>query len=95
MTAQLSAPRVGLEPTTTRLTAECSTIELSRITVCRFCFPFVLSTNILIIAHSTDLSTLFFKKIQKVLNTALIHGFVPFLGTFDQLYQPHQPINES
>ena len=25
------APRVGLEPTTTRLTAECSTIELSRI----------------------------------------------------------------
>ena len=25
-------PRVGLEPTTTRLTAECSTIELSRIT---------------------------------------------------------------
>ena len=24
-------PRVGLEPTTTRLTAECSTIELSRI----------------------------------------------------------------
>ena len=23
------APRVGLEPTTTRLTAECSTIELS------------------------------------------------------------------
>ena len=28
----LTAPRVGLEPTTTRLTAECSTIELSRIT---------------------------------------------------------------
>ena len=27
----ISAPRVGLEPTTTRLTAECSTIELSRI----------------------------------------------------------------
>ena len=26
----LTAPRVGLEPTTTRLTAECSTIELSR-----------------------------------------------------------------
>ena len=26
-------PRVGLEPTTTRLTAECSTIELSRITL--------------------------------------------------------------
>ena len=26
-----SAPQVGLEPTTTRLTAECSTIELSRI----------------------------------------------------------------
>ena len=26
-----SAPRVGLEPTTLRLTAECSTIELSRI----------------------------------------------------------------
>ena len=26
----LLAPRVGLEPTTTRLTAECSTIELSR-----------------------------------------------------------------
>ena len=25
------APRVGLEPTTLRLTAECSTIELSRI----------------------------------------------------------------
>ena len=25
------APRVGLEPTTPRLTAECSTIELSRI----------------------------------------------------------------
>ena len=30
-------PRVGLEPTTTRLTAECSTIELSRIIkVCTF-----------------------------------------------------------
>ena len=28
-----STPRVGLEPTTTRLTAECSTIELSRITL--------------------------------------------------------------
>ena len=28
-------PRVGLEPTTTRLTAECSTIELSRI-ICIF-----------------------------------------------------------
>ena len=27
-----SAPQVGLEPTTTRLTAECSAIELSRIT---------------------------------------------------------------
>ena len=26
----LQAPRVGLEPTTTRLTAECSTIELLR-----------------------------------------------------------------
>ena len=33
-----SAPRVGLEPTTTRLTAECSTIELSRniLEVCTF-----------------------------------------------------------
>ena len=32
-----SAPRVGLEPTTLRLTAECSTIELSRITkACAF-----------------------------------------------------------
>ena len=30
LTASLT-PRVGLEPTTTRLTAECSTIELSRI----------------------------------------------------------------
>ena len=30
-TGFLKAPRVGLEPTTTRLTAECSTIELSRI----------------------------------------------------------------
>ena len=28
----LTTPRVGLEPTTLRLTAECSTIELSRIT---------------------------------------------------------------
>ena len=27
----IETPRVGLEPTTTRLTAECSTIELSRI----------------------------------------------------------------
>ena len=27
----LTAPRVGLEPTTTRLTAECSAIELLRI----------------------------------------------------------------
>ena len=32
------APRVGLEPTTLRLTAECSTIELSRI-IPRFRFP--------------------------------------------------------
>ena len=31
-----ATPRVGLEPTTTRLTAECSTIELSRITSYRF-----------------------------------------------------------
>ena len=30
-TGLFQAPRVGLEPTTTRLTAECSTIELSRI----------------------------------------------------------------
>ena len=27
------APRVGLEPTTYRLTAECSTIELSRLNI--------------------------------------------------------------
>ena len=27
------APRAGLEPATTRLTAECSTIELSRIAI--------------------------------------------------------------
>ena len=38
-------PRVGLEPTTTRLTAECSTIELSRKISCfasylRECFAF-------------------------------------------------------
>ena len=32
LTTEPKAPRVGLEPTTTRLTAECSTIELSRIT---------------------------------------------------------------
>ena len=31
LSVDCSAPRVGLEPTTTRLTAECSTIELSRI----------------------------------------------------------------
>ena len=41
----LTAPRVGLEPTTTRLTAECSTIELSRKVSCfasylRECFAF-------------------------------------------------------
>ena len=30
MTLLISAPRAGLEPATTRLTAECSTIELSR-----------------------------------------------------------------
>ena len=39
------APRVGLEPTTTRLTAECSTIELSRKISCfasylRECYAF-------------------------------------------------------
>ena len=32
-------PRVGLEPTTTRLTAECSTIELSRIICYRYVLP--------------------------------------------------------
>ena len=32
------APRVGLEPTTTRLTAECSTIELSRIILNSYTF---------------------------------------------------------
>ena len=31
LTGLFKTPRVGLEPTTTRLTAECSTIELSRI----------------------------------------------------------------
>ena len=36
LTASLP-PRVGLEPTTTRLTAECSTIELSRITLPGVC----------------------------------------------------------
>ena len=41
----LTAPRVGLEPTTTRLTAECSTIELSRKISCfasylRECYAF-------------------------------------------------------
>ena len=42
------APRVGLEPTTTRLTAECSTIELSRI---------ILESNVPSKLH-TDLQTL-------------------------------------
>ena len=37
-TPALKAPRVGLEPTTLRLTAECSTIELSRI-IPRHGFP--------------------------------------------------------
>ena len=36
-------PRVGLEPTTTRLTAECSTIELSRIIWHKF-FPYTFKT---------------------------------------------------
>ena len=37
----LLTPRVGLEPTTTRLTAECSTIELSRIILSLLLFSFV------------------------------------------------------
>ena len=35
----LSTPRVGLEPTTLRLTAECSAIELSRIISLKFYIP--------------------------------------------------------
>ena len=45
-------PRVGLEPTTTRLTAECSTIELSRITL----------ESIVPSKLHTDLSNLYFRK---------------------------------
>ena len=37
------APRVGLEPTTPRLTAVCSTIELSRIIWHKF-FPYTFKT---------------------------------------------------
>ena len=39
------APRVGLEPTTLRLTAECSTIELSRIIILDIYIPSKLHTD--------------------------------------------------
>ena len=44
-------PRVGLEPTTTRLTAECSTIELSRNIYLTIVVDFFLSATFNILSH--------------------------------------------
>ena len=62
------APRVGLEPTTTRLTAECSTIELSRISeflieiLLSFSFPWFAPFRLHIIQCSTiELSRIILK----------------------------------
>ena len=47
----MPAPRVGLEPTTTRLTAECSTIELSRNIYLTIVVDFFLSATFNILSH--------------------------------------------
>ena len=52
------APQVGLEPTTLRLTAECSAIELLRNVCLRS------SNNVIIIPPSSDLVNPFFNFFQ-------------------------------
>ncbi len=52
------APRVGLEPTTTRLTAGCSTIELSRSKVITYLID-VLYNNINSLKKSTVIKDIF------------------------------------
>ena len=49
------APRVGLEPTTTRLTAECSTIELSRIIFHTFKTAYQIPSSIYLQGQAFDL----------------------------------------
>ena len=67
------APRVGLEPTTTRLTAECSTIELSRSEMGYLIDVLYNNTNEL--RKSTGFREIFFVKIS--------HGlFKPQFGEF-------------
>ena len=46
-----TAPRAGLEPATTRLTAECSTIELSRNIYLTIVVDFFLSATFNILSH--------------------------------------------
>ena len=46
-----ATPRVGLEPTTPRLTAECSTIELSRIIPSAFAETVILFDHTLKTTH--------------------------------------------
>ena len=55
------APRVGLEPTTPRLTAECSTIELSRNTITKF----ALRTCVLDEKHCDASTQSFFGRVAK------------------------------
>ena len=65
----LSTPRVGFEPTTLRLTAECSTAELSRIT----------SYIIYIFSDFTSIFFYFFHVPSKPHTNLIIPSIFPFL----------------
>ena len=100
VTDQLSAPRVGLEPTTTRLTAECSTIELSRIMCLSVLFVLCSLNQHPYYNTSCKFVNTFFKENSIFLIACLIYNDSKHFKedyTLNRCYFPlnkmHQPVN--
>ena len=73
----LMAPRVGLEPTTLRLTAECSAIELPR------------NISIILLYSEIKIMQILFIKIFKFINPQQMYAFSPALKFPSPLFPSH------
>ena len=71
-------PRVGLEPTTPRLTAVCSTIELSRIIYCFFWYLFICTFKTTHQLQSTRKVSLPLRSSLRPISTCQLHTLLHF-----------------
>ena len=90
------APRVGFEPTTCRLTAGCSTTELSRNMLNFFsssrCFFASSQLDIAILAHIINIVNCFFKIFKKFFFGFFLKGFLlPGAGGCARHFVPASP----